>query len=101
MYQSFKTFEAFAMLGGALWATGNLFAVVVIQAIGMGPGLLVWGMFNMLTGWATGYFGLFGVSAEVFSDPGKKAMNICGVALAVLSLIIFSRVNTDDGDDNA
>jgi len=30
-------------LGGALWATGNMMAVPVINAIGLGMGLLLWG----------------------------------------------------------
>merc|ERR1719293_118883 len=89
--RSFSVFYPFAMLGGALWATGNAATVLAIEAIGLGPGLLVWGMSNMLSGWATGHFGLFGVNKETCKN---EAMNIIGVALAVLSLIIFSRVDT-------
>ena len=47
-------FQPWAMFGGALWATGNVLTVPIIKMVGMSMGLLVWGMCNMLTGWATG-----------------------------------------------
>lgn len=43
-------FEPFAMLGGFLWCTGNALCLIVIQYVGMGIGLLVWGSTNMLMG---------------------------------------------------
>ena len=53
-------YEAVAMLGGALWCTGNIMAVPVIQRIGMGLGLSIWGVSNMLVGYVAGLFGLMG-----------------------------------------
>ena len=47
-------FIPYAVLGGALWATGNTLAVPVINLIGLGLALLIWGATNMLMGWATG-----------------------------------------------
>lgn len=73
-------FYPVVLLGGALWATGNCCAVPVINSIGLGMGLLLWGSrrsltaasssgvaphrsppcpegcTNMLTGWASGRF---------------------------------------------
>ena len=39
-----------AMLGGAIWCTGNALSVRIIQRIGLGMGILVWGFSNLLMG---------------------------------------------------
>ena len=41
-------FQPWAMLGGALWATGNTLSVPVINLIGLSLGLLIWGAANMV-----------------------------------------------------
>ena len=41
---------------GFLWATGNMCVVPVIKTIGLGLGLLIWGSFNLLSGWASGRY---------------------------------------------
>ncbi|KAF5923447.1 hypothetical protein HPG69_006618 [Diceros bicornis minor] len=46
-------FWPFAMVGGCIWATGNIAAVTIIKTIGLGLGILIWGSFNALTGWAS------------------------------------------------
>ena len=56
--RDFPPFHALAILGGVLWCTGNMMCGPVIQLIGMGLGLLIWGSVNMLMGWATGTFGI-------------------------------------------
>ena len=45
------------MLGGFLWCTGNMMCGPVINLIGLSMGLLIWGSFNMVCGWASGTFG--------------------------------------------
>lgn len=85
------------MLGGFLWCTGNLMAVAVIQCIGMGMGLLVWGASNLLTGWATGHFGLFGLNIE---EVANDTLNIIGVCLALLSMCTMFFVRPDTGDSS-
>ena len=40
----------------------------VINMIGLGMGLLVWGCTNMLVGWASGRFGII-VDADTLSSP--------------------------------
>lgn len=43
-------FHPLAMLGGALWATGNSMTVIIIEAIGLALGILIWSIANMLMG---------------------------------------------------
>ncbi|KAF6036484.1 TMEM144 [Bugula neritina] len=85
--QGFPRFWPLAMLGGFLWCTGNIMVVPIIQCIGMAMGLLIWGVSNMLTGWATGRFGAFGMDPEPLGNP---TLNYFGVALCFISaLIVF------------
>lgn len=90
--RDFPTFYPLCMLGGFLWATGNIMVVPIIKTIGLGLGMLVWGSFNLLFGWASGRFGWFGIHPEV---PNHLALNYTGVSLAALSAIIFLFVKTE------
>ncbi|KAI2668600.1 Transmembrane protein 144 [Labeo rohita] len=63
-------FWPLAMLGGAIWAT-----VPIVKTIGLGLGLLIWALFNLLLGWASSRFGWFGIGAETVSKP---ILNSCG-----------------------
>lgn len=47
--QGIPSFHPLAMMGGALWCTGNMMCGPIIQLIGMGMGLLIWGCANMVT----------------------------------------------------
>lgn len=85
-------FEPIAMLGGVIWATGNLFVPFIVQRLGLGVGQLVWGATNMLTGWATGMFGLFGVHKQPVEH---KALNYTGVIIAILALCVFTQMGSD------
>jgi len=87
-------FFSLAALGGALWATGNTMSVTIINSIGLSMGLLIWGTANMLMGWATGRFGLFGVTKNELAHPG---LNSTGVALAVVALVIYSQIKASLG----
>jgi glucose uptake protein GlcU len=95
--QGFPTFQPGAMLGGAIWATGNIMCVPIIKILGLSLGLLIWGQTNMLIGWATGYFGLFGVASQAHLTK-NHTLNFLGVGLAVvaLSLYIFVEPPKDD-----
>uniref|UniRef100_A0A9J7ZF13 Transmembrane protein 144b n=1 Tax=Cyprinus carpio carpio TaxID=630221 RepID=A0A9J7ZF13_CYPCA len=81
-----------AMLGGALWATGNITAVPVVKFIGLGLGILLWGSSGLLIGWASSRFGWFGLHSEEVSKP---ILNYCGAGLCLLSAIIFFFVKSD------
>jgi glucose uptake protein GlcU len=81
-------FEPWAMVGGAAWMVGNLMTPTIIRLVGLGIGLSIWDLSNMVMGWATGSFGLFGVWKETVKCPW---MNYLGLALAGVSLILFTQ----------
>ena len=90
-------FLPFAALGGALWATGNCLSVPVINAIGLSLGLLTWGAANMLTGWATGRFGLFDTIPDKLHN---ETLNTVGVAFTVVALALYTQIKPADDDDS-
>jgi len=92
-------FQPVAILGGFLWCTGNMLCVPVIQMIGMGLGLLLWGASALAFGWASGYFGLFGLNPQKASN---NTMNIIGffVALCSLGILFFVKPSTGSKSDD-
>ena len=84
-------FVPFAMLGGFLWCCGNVMSVPCINFIGMSLGILIWGATNMVVGWASGRYGLFGLSTDTIANP---ALNYAGVACVIVCLVIFTKVKT-------
>lgn len=85
-------FYPLALLGGFLWSTGNICVVPIIKTLGLGLGLCIWGMTNLLSGWSTGRFGLFGVTKD---PPDNIPLNYVGVALAIVSAFVFTFVKSD------
>ncbi|KAF4094117.1 hypothetical protein AMELA_G00009280 [Ameiurus melas] len=81
-----------AMLGGMIWATGNICLVPVVKCVGLGLGMLLWGASGLLIGWASSLFGLFGLEPEVVSRP---LLNYCGASLCLLSTLLFFFVKID------
>ena len=53
----------------------------IIDAIGLGLGVLIWGSVNCCVGWAVGRFGLFGTNANV---PASEFMNYAGLVCVVV-----------------
>jgi len=92
--RDFPTFYPLAMLGGFVWATGNVMVVPIVKTVGLAQGLLVWASCNLLLGWASGRFGWFGLNPEV---PSDTIMNYVGVSLCVLSCIIYVFIKSDTG----
>ncbi|KAM8733798.1 transmembrane protein 144b [Acanthopagrus schlegelii] len=86
------TFYPLVMLGGVIWATGNIAVTTIVKAIGLGLGSLIWASFSMLMGWASSRFGWFGITAVEVSRP---ILNYCGAALCLLSGLIFFFVRTN------
>ncbi|KAM7417220.1 hypothetical protein PAMA_017050 [Pampus argenteus] len=74
MLQSPK-FYPFAMLGGVIWATGNIAVVPIVKAIGLGLGILIWGSSSLLMGWASSS-GLifFFVKTDVELHPDSESI---------------------------
>ncbi|KAL3108171.1 hypothetical protein niasHT_016362 [Heterodera trifolii] len=90
-------FEPFAMLGGFIWAIGNLTALPIIKTIGMGLGVLIWGSVNCVVGWATGRFGLFGTKASV---PASPVMNYVGLLFVIIGGVLFALVPPKTEEQN-
>ncbi|KAM5159340.1 transmembrane protein 144 isoform 2-T2 [Callospermophilus lateralis] len=85
-------FWPFAMLGGCIWATGNIAVVPIIKTIGLGLGILIWGSFNAITGWASSRFGWFGMDAE---EVPKPLLNYIGAGLSIVSAFIFLFIKSE------
>ncbi|KAM7537475.1 hypothetical protein Aperf_G00000070569 [Anoplocephala perfoliata] len=75
------------LLSGIFWSTGNVTVVPIIKRLGMGVGMLIWSMVNLLTGWATFRFGWFGVKPDVVHN---NTLNIIGVIFTALSVVAFA-----------
>jgi len=73
-------------IGGAIWATGVVLVVPTLELIGIGLGTLVWASSEMVVGWATGHYGLFGTTMEKYSS---RFLNTLGVLLVGLSLVLY------------
>ena len=91
--QGFPPIHGLALFGGALWCTGNILCPLAIKFIGMGLGLILWGCTSMLFGWASGTFGLFGLSKQDIRDP---VLNAIGVVISILGFFIYMQVKTVD-----
>ncbi|XP_066504735.1 transmembrane protein 144b isoform X2 [Hoplias malabaricus] len=81
-----------AMIGGVIWATGNIGSVPMVKCIGLGLGMLFWASNVLLVGWASSRFGLFGLYPE---DVPKPLLNYCGAGLCLLSAFILFFVKSD------
>mmetsp|Transcript_2908 Transcript_2908/g.6797 ORF Transcript_2908/g.6797 Transcript_2908/m.6797 type:complete len:359 (-) Transcript_2908:199-1275(-) len=92
LIQGAPKFYPFAMLGGALWASGNVLCIYVIQEIGMALGLIIWGSMALLVGWFTGFFGLFGLEKD---DLNIVWLNVLGVCFGLASLLTSFFVRVD------
>ncbi|XP_041075647.1 transmembrane protein 144-like isoform X2 [Polyodon spathula] len=85
-------FWPLAMLGGVIWATGNITVVPILKTVGLGLGVLIWGSFNLLMGWASSRFGWFGIDPEEVAHP---LLNYSGAGLSLLSALIFFFVKSE------
>jgi len=88
-----SAFEPYAAVGGFLWATGNVLCVAIISTIGLGLGMLVWGIANLLTGWASAKFGFFGIAKQTVDNP---TLNVIGVVVVVFSLILMYFIEPEE-----
>uniref|UniRef100_A0A0X3PU01 Transmembrane protein 144 n=1 Tax=Schistocephalus solidus TaxID=70667 RepID=A0A0X3PU01_SCHSO len=90
-------FYPLAMVGGALWGTGNALMITVIDAIGVGLGMLIASVANMLCGFASSRFGWFDIPAKIPSNP---IMNYVGVGIAVGSVLIYAAIKPNRKEEN-
>ncbi|CAB3403161.1 unnamed protein product [Caenorhabditis bovis] len=96
--EGFPKFEPLAMLGGMFWVLGNATAIPIINVIGIGMGMLVWGVTNCITGWAVGRFGLFGVDATI---PSLPLLNYFGLILVIIGGCLFSQIRPNTNQQTA
>lgn len=90
--RQFPRFYALPMIGGALWASGNVNTVPVIKCIGIGLGMLIWANVGLIMGWANARFGWFGLKPQ---RPSHVIMNYVGVGLTLLSAVSYLFVKSD------
>ncbi|CAF1203659.1 unnamed protein product [Adineta steineri] len=62
-------FFPLVMIGGMLWATGNILFIYVISIDGLDLSILLWSTTNKFMGWASGHFGWFGLKPEDVEIP--------------------------------
>jgi len=74
------------LLGGSLWAMGNLCVIPIVKFIGLGLGLLIWGSSSLIVGFFSGKFGLWGLDKQGVSHDG---MNWGGIICIVAALGVF------------
>eukprot|EP00117_Sycon_ciliatum_P013028 scpid60302/ scgid6022/ Transmembrane protein 144 len=91
--RGFPKFQPLAMVGGLLWATGNITVVPIVKMIGLGMGLLIWGLANLLFGWASARFGILGITKPEI--PCSKLLNDLGIVFCVLGLMLYFFVKTE------
>lgn len=96
LFRREPVFHPLAVLGGFIWATGNILCVPIINLIGIGLGLLIWCSLNMLHGWATGTFGLYGLKANDIPHP---TYNYIGVVFALISVCLYILIKPEDSDE--
>eukprot|EP00927_Polykrikos_kofoidii_P014213 TRINITY_DN16213_c0_g2_i1.p1 TRINITY_DN16213_c0_g2~~TRINITY_DN16213_c0_g2_i1.p1 ORF type:complete len:342 (-),score=31.29 TRINITY_DN16213_c0_g2_i1:55-1080(-) len=94
-------FYPFALLGGAIWCSGNCCTIFVINRIGLGPGLVTWGTMSLLIGWLTGFFGLFGLPNErdCLEMPWLNVVGFCISCCALVASTFIKKgiVQIDEG----
>ncbi|XP_059503303.1 transmembrane protein 144-like [Stegostoma tigrinum] len=92
LIQRCPQFWPLTMLGGFLWATGNITVIPILKTVGLGMGVLIWATFSLLMGWASSRFGWFGLDVQKVPSP---ILNYIGTALAGLSAGILIFVKTE------
>ncbi|PAV56002.1 hypothetical protein WR25_14364 isoform B [Diploscapter pachys] len=85
--RGFPEFQWIAAIGGALYATGNVFSVPIIKGLGMGLGFLLWSSVQVIVGWGVARFGLFSWLPPTV--PQHAILNYTGLALTIVSGILF------------
>jgi hypothetical protein len=91
-------FEPLAMVGGVMWACGNAATVPIIQMIGLGVGMCLWGTATLIMGWASGRFGFLGINKQTVEN---QAMNIIGLLLCVASMGLMFQVKSVKEEEEA
>uniref|UniRef100_A0A0R3RTM3 EamA domain-containing protein n=1 Tax=Elaeophora elaphi TaxID=1147741 RepID=A0A0R3RTM3_9BILA len=65
---------------------GNIGSVPIINHLGIGVGMLVWGSVQVLVGWGVARFGFFGTRPQLVYN---NAMNVVGLLFVLISGFMF------------
>ncbi|VIO93159.1 T-cell receptor beta chain ANA 11, putative [Brugia malayi] len=94
--RGFPAFNPIAMVGGFLFATGNIASVPIINHLGIGVAMLVWGSIQVLVGWGVARFGFFGTQPQLVYN---NVMNIVGLLFVLFSGFMFIFVKHKNQDE--
>ncbi|VDM19237.1 unnamed protein product [Wuchereria bancrofti] len=94
--RGFPAFNPIAMVGGFLFATGNIASVPIINHLGIGVAMLVWGSIQVLVGWGVARFGFFGTRPQLVYN---NVMNIVGLLFVLFSGLMFIFVKHKNQDE--
>jgi len=82
-------FEHMAAVGGAIWCLSNLLLVPLVDTLGIGLTMVLWGLWECLAGWLTGRFGLLGLNREPVANA---LLNYAGAGLILASLVLIALI---------
>ncbi|ESO13066.1 hypothetical protein HELRODRAFT_105715 [Helobdella robusta] len=88
--RGFPAYRPLSMIGGWLWCTGNMMTVPIINGIGLAKGLLVWGAFNLLTGWASSRFVCLSVCLSVYLSV---CLSVCTYNFLYIHILFIVRLS--------
>jgi len=88
------------LIGGTLWATGNLCVIPIVKMIGLGLGLLLWGSTSLVMGFMVGKFGWFGVDKQEVAHSGMNWGGIVCV-IAAMGVFFFIKPTLQEEEDKA
>ncbi|GMT14542.1 hypothetical protein PFISCL1PPCAC_5839 [Pristionchus fissidentatus] len=82
-----------------LKCSGNVFSVPIIEGIGVGLGMLIWGTIQVLVGWGVARFGLFDLLLP--SPTEHDVLNYIGLAITLICGIcfVFVRHNKENEEE--
>eukprot|EP01110_Echinostelium_bisporum_P005869 TRINITY_DN2429_c0_g1_i1.p1 TRINITY_DN2429_c0_g1~~TRINITY_DN2429_c0_g1_i1.p1 ORF type:complete len:359 (-),score=101.70 TRINITY_DN2429_c0_g1_i1:46-1122(-) len=73
------------ILGGSLWAMGNLCVIPIVKCIGLGLGMLLWGSTSLITGFLVGKAAPFGLLKQEVNE----VFNWIGFGLILCAMGVF------------
>ena len=91
-------FYPYASIGGMLWLLGNSLCIPVINLLGLGLSVAVWGATNMVFGWAASTFGFWGLTKQELARP---ALSYIGVVFGIISVALLACVRPTRFDNDS
>ena len=87
------TLSMLGVFGGAMWCVGNLCTVEIINCIGLGMGMAIWGGTSLIIAFILGRVRVcLGGECLDVNPLGSPACGIVGCIVSVASLALFSQV---------